>query len=78
MEGIYPLIGLSRPKSATLTGPKEDVFWVTIEMAPDRIEALWNFVKDDGFDGKYAKVRFDNYSDDGFPIDAVMTELILK
>lgn len=76
--GIYPLVGLSKPRSATLTGPKEDFFWATIEMSEDRIEALWNYCAGGWDEPKFAKIRYKELSSDGFPIDAVMIELVLE
>lgn len=78
MTGIYPLVGLSKPRTATLTGPKEDIFWATIEMPEDRIKALWDFCKDNWDEPKFAKLKFKQLSGDGIPIDAVMIELILN
>lgn len=75
--GIYPLIGLSKPRTATLTGPKEDIFWAPIEMSEDRIDALWDLCKGDWSDPKFAKIKYSGLSEDGFPIDPVMIELIL-
>lgn len=76
--GIYPLAGLSKPRSATLTGPKDDFFWATIDMPQDRIDALFYFCKGRWDEPKFAKIKYKELSSDGFPIDAVMTELILK
>ena len=76
--GIYPLVGLSKPRSATLTGPKDDFFWAPIEMPEDRIKALWDYCHDDWENKKFAKIKYKELSSDGFPIDAVMIELIIS
>jgi len=76
--GVYPLVGLSKPRSATLTGPKEDFFWATIEMPEDRIKALWDYCRDHWNEPKFAKIKYKELSSDGFPIDAVMIELVLE
>lgn len=76
-EGIYQLVGLSKPKTATLTGPKEDFFWATIEMPEDRVKALWEYCKGNWEEKKYARIKYKELSSDGFPIDAIMVELVL-
>lgn len=75
--GIYPLIGLSKPRTATLTGPKEDIFWAPIDMPNDRVKALWDYCKGNWDEPKYARVQYTSLSSDGFPINPVMTELIV-
>lgn len=75
--GIYPLVGLSKERSATLLGPKQDFFWAEIIMPPDRILALWKFCKNNWDEPKFARIIYDELSSDGFPINAKMTELIL-
>jgi len=75
--GIYPLVGLSKPKTATLLDPRQDFFWVSIEMPADRILALWDFCKNHWDEPKFAIVKFDKI-EGGVPIDGVMIELLLK
>lgn len=75
--GIYSLVGLSKPRSATLTGPKEDFFWAEIVMSEDRIQALWEFCENNWDEPKFAKITYDSLSLDGFPINAKMIELVI-
>jgi hypothetical protein len=77
MKAVYPLVGLSKPKSATLTGPKEDFFWATIAMPEEEIKDLWNYCSGDWEEKKYGIIEFKDLSSDGFPIDAKLIGISL-
>lgn len=74
MKTEFKLIGLSRPASATLQhlDSDRDIFWATINMPQDRIDALWNLCEGDWKNMKIAEIECDGLSEDGTPINAKM------
>lgn len=74
MKTEFRLIGLSKPRSATLQflDTDKEIFWAKIDMPEDRIKALWDYVSGN-WDKKYiAEVEHSSVDKDGVPINAVM------
>jgi hypothetical protein len=68
----YRLVGLSKPKSATLNliDTDKEIFWATLDMAQDRFEALFNLAKAGNFWDSFwiAEVEHEKLGKDGAPI----------
>lgn len=80
LTGEFMLIGLSKPKSATLTfldGDRE-IFWAELDMTQDRFDALFDYSKDNWKDIKIAKCEFDELTKEGVPINCVVKEIYEK
>jgi hypothetical protein len=82
MTSNFHLVGLSKPKSATLhlLGTDRTTFWASIDMTKDRFDALFNWAKtDDNFwkEDKIAVVEHDGFYEDGTPKKPVMKEILV-
>ncbi|KIO75595.1 hypothetical protein TH53_19855 [Pedobacter lusitanus] len=66
----FKLVGLSRPKSATLEhlNTDKDTFHAIIDMPQDKIDSLWKLCKGNWDDTKIAEIECDRLSD-GMPIN---------
>lgn len=71
MKSDFKLVGLSKPRSATLEFLHTDAetFWAKIDMPDDRIEALWGYVSGNWKEKKIAEVECDGLYKDGTPIN---------
>lgn len=74
----FPLIGLSRPKSATCLFNKDSHFHPKVELSQDRFDALWKFCKDNWSEKKYAIIEYSKLNNDGCPIDAKLIDISLQ
>lgn len=74
----YRLTGLSKPRSATLQNLHDDIdmYWAVLDMAEDRIQALWNYCKRNWDEKKIAVVECDEVID-GAPINGRVVEIKL-
>lgn len=77
MTSKFRLIGLSRPKSATLNFIDSDrtTFWAKVAMSDERFNALWAYCKDNWGHPKIAIVEHDGVFNDGTPIAPVMVNV---
>lgn len=68
----FKLVGLGRPKSATLERLDSDqnTFWATIDIPKDKVEELWRLCEGNWDDTKIAEVECDSLNEDGVPINA--------
>lgn len=70
MKTEYKLIGLSKPKSATLReldSESADTFNAPVKMVKDRFDALFVYCKNNWSEEKIATVEHDGFHDDGLP-----------
>jgi len=74
MKSDFRLVGLSKPKSASLQFLHSDktTFWASIEMPEDRINALWDYCKDNWHEKKIAEIEHNGLYEDGTPIKPIM------
>lgn len=79
VKAVFPLIGLSKPKSCTLTfGKQEHFFWPKVDLPQDRFDALWTFCRDNWDEKKYGVITHEGLGEDGEPINPILVDITLN
>lgn len=77
-QGNFKLTGLSKGNRLTCEPiHNEDIFWVNDALEKDRFAALWDYMKDEKFEGKQVVLSYDYLSKDGVPINPKFVELLV-
>lgn len=77
MISEFRLVGLSKPKSATLQllDTDKETIWAKVDMPKDRFDALFDYCKGNWKQNKIAKIKHDGLREDGTPINPVVLEI---
>lgn len=80
MKAEFKLVGLGKPRSATLEhlDNDRDTFWGVLDMPEEKISELWNMCKGNWDDVKIAEVECDYLSEDGVPVNAKVKSIRFK
>lgn len=72
----FRLVGLSKPKKATLRTDNEMIFWAEVKMTRERFSALFDYCKGNWSEKKVAVIEHDGFYKDGTPRNPTMIEII--
>jgi len=73
----FRIRGLSKPNSVTLEH-NGNLFWAESVLTESKFDQLFKYFKHDWDDPKYAVLEYTEQSDNGTPINALMTEVSLN
>lgn len=70
-EGVFKMVGMSKPMSITLENDKQELFWPKVDIDQDEFDGLMHYL-DGHWDGtQRARVTYERLSEDGTPISSV-------
>lgn len=75
MISEFKLVGLCKPKKATLNTQKEEIFWSDLKMDHETFNKLFDYCKDNWNDQKIAIIEHDGFYKDGTPINPLVINI---